>query len=183
MRLTDELPTSEDQIFTGGQLLGAFSGPGTKGQIIRVEGSARTGRYALIQMNNWDCLNFHEVEAFGSVSSSLFTLVNLTPVCCCNLLPSLWTSGSGTPPPILTEIIEVIVAWIFTLISACHSVRNLFKFSLFQTKKRESTSYYDCVKRLIPSLFKGTTLSVRSSCYLSCSHRIKRSNGRFSTLA
>ena len=73
VRLADELPTSEDQMFTGGQLLGAFLGPGKKGQIIRVEGPARTGRYALIQMNNRDCLNLHEVEAFGSVSSSLYT--------------------------------------------------------------------------------------------------------------
>ena len=121
---------------------------------------------------------FTKLRLLGALAA-VFTLVNLTPVCCCRLHPSLWTSGSGTPPPILTEIIEVIVA----LISACHSVRNLFKISLFQTKKRKSTSYYDCVKRLIPSLFKGTTLSVRSSCYLSCSHRIKRSNGRFSTLA
>ena len=73
VRLTNVLPTSEDQMFTGGQLLGAFLGPGKKGQIIRVEGSAKTGRYALIQMNNRDCLNLHEVEAFGSVTSSLYT--------------------------------------------------------------------------------------------------------------
>ena len=70
VRLTDELPASEDQMYTEGQLLGTFQGPGTKGQIIRVQGSARTGRYALIQMNNRGCLNLHEVEVFGSVISN-----------------------------------------------------------------------------------------------------------------
>ena len=57
VRLTDELPTSGDQMYTGGQLLGTFAGPGTNGQIVKVEGTARTGRYVLIQMNNRDCLH------------------------------------------------------------------------------------------------------------------------------
>ena len=65
VRLVDELPTSGYQMHTGGQLLGTFSGPGKKGEIIKVEGPARTGRYVLVQMNNRDCLNLHEVEAFG----------------------------------------------------------------------------------------------------------------------
>ena len=67
VRVTDELPTSEDEMYTGGQLLGTFAGPGTPGQIIKVEGPARTGRYVLIQMNSRDCLNLHEVETFGGV--------------------------------------------------------------------------------------------------------------------
>ena len=67
VRLTDELPPSGDQMYTGGQLLGTFAGPGTPGQIIKVEGPARTGRYVLIQMNSRDCLNLHEVETFGGV--------------------------------------------------------------------------------------------------------------------
>ena len=66
VRLTDELPTSGDQMFTGGQLLGTFEGPATEeGQIIKVEGPARIGRYVLVQMNNQDCLNLKQVEAFG----------------------------------------------------------------------------------------------------------------------
>ena len=69
VRLTDELPTSGDQMYTGGELLGTFDGPGTNGQIVKVEGTARTGRYVLIQMNTRDCLNLHEVEAFGQVIS------------------------------------------------------------------------------------------------------------------
>ena len=67
VRLIDELPTSGDQMYTGGQLLGNFAGPGKKGEIIKVEGPVRTGRYVLVQMNNQDCLNLHEVEAFGRV--------------------------------------------------------------------------------------------------------------------
>ena len=68
VRLADELPTSGDQMYNGGQLLGTFAGPGGKGEIIKVEGAAMTGRYVLIQMNNKDCLNLHEVEAFGRVA-------------------------------------------------------------------------------------------------------------------
>ena len=71
VRLTDELPPSGDQMYTGGQLLGTFDGPGTKGQIIKMEGPAKTGRYVLIQMNNRDCLNLHEVEAFGVGETTL----------------------------------------------------------------------------------------------------------------
>ena len=67
VRVVDELPTSGDQMYTGGQLLGKFSGPGKKGEIIKVEGPVRTGRYVLVQMNNRDCLNLHEVEAFGRI--------------------------------------------------------------------------------------------------------------------
>ena len=71
VRLTDELPTSGDQMYTGGQLLGTFDGPGTNGQIVKVEGTARTGRYVLIQMNNRGSLNLHEVEAFGVGETTL----------------------------------------------------------------------------------------------------------------
>ena len=38
VRLTDELPKSEKVMYTGGQLLGRFKGPGKDGEIIRVEG-------------------------------------------------------------------------------------------------------------------------------------------------
>ena len=67
VRLTEELPTSDDQMYTGGELLGTFKGPGTKGQtIIKVDGNApKIGRYVLIQMNHRNCLNLYEVEVFG----------------------------------------------------------------------------------------------------------------------
>jgi len=80
VRLIDELPTSRYQwtLYTGGQLLGTFSGPGKKGEIIKVEGPARTGRYVLVQMNNRDCLNLHEVEAFGRVANTITTTTTTT---------------------------------------------------------------------------------------------------------
>ena len=71
VRLTDELPTTGDRMYTGGQLLGTFEGPGTDGQVISVSGSAKTGRYVLIQMNHQDVLHFHEISVFGRVSSGL----------------------------------------------------------------------------------------------------------------
>ena len=38
VRISDELPTSGDQMFSGGTLLGHFAGPGTNGQHIIVSG-------------------------------------------------------------------------------------------------------------------------------------------------
>ena len=38
VRISDELPTSADQMFSGGTLLGHFAGPGTKGQHIIISG-------------------------------------------------------------------------------------------------------------------------------------------------
>ena len=69
VRLTEEPPTSGDAMYTGGRLLGTFKGPGLDGQIISVSGSAKIGRYVLVQMNNrQQVLNFHEVFVFGRVS-------------------------------------------------------------------------------------------------------------------
>ena len=69
VRLTEKLPTTGDAMYTGGQLLSTFKGPGTDGQIISVSGSAKIGRYVLIQMkNHQQVLNFHEVFVFGRVS-------------------------------------------------------------------------------------------------------------------
>ena len=38
VRISDELPTSGDQMFSGGTLLGHFAGPGTDGQHIIISG-------------------------------------------------------------------------------------------------------------------------------------------------
>ena len=38
VRISDQLPTSGDQMFSGGSLLGHFAGPGTKGQHIIISG-------------------------------------------------------------------------------------------------------------------------------------------------
>ena len=51
-------------MFTGGELLGTFDGPGTNSQLIYVEGQA-TGKYVLVQMNNQNYLNLHYVKVFG----------------------------------------------------------------------------------------------------------------------
>ena len=65
VRLTYELPTSADSMFTEGHQLGTFDGPGKSGQIIKVEGPAQVGRYVLIQMNHKAQMAFHEVKVYG----------------------------------------------------------------------------------------------------------------------
>ena len=65
VRITDELPTSGDRMYTGGELLGSYEGPAREGQIITVKGSPQFGRYVLVQMNNPQPLSFHEVTVFG----------------------------------------------------------------------------------------------------------------------
>merc|ERR1719239_1009383 len=67
VRVSDQLPTSGQQMFTGGGLLARFEGPAQNGQKISVTGEQPlTGRYVLVQMNNGeDGLNLKEVKAFG----------------------------------------------------------------------------------------------------------------------
>ena len=66
VRVTDKLPTSGEKMFTEGELLGTFAGPGGRGQIITIDGNFNvTGKYVLVQMNNTEVLNLHEVEVFG----------------------------------------------------------------------------------------------------------------------
>ena len=38
VRVSNELPTSDNQMFSGGSLLGHFAGPGTNGQLITITG-------------------------------------------------------------------------------------------------------------------------------------------------
>ena len=42
VRISDELPTSGSQMFSGGTLLGHFAGPGTNGQHIIISGQTQT---------------------------------------------------------------------------------------------------------------------------------------------
>ena len=80
VRISDELPASASQMFSGGALLGHFAGPGTHGQHITISGqtfklsllmnilgqSEMSGRYVIVQMDNdVDQLNLKEVIAFG----------------------------------------------------------------------------------------------------------------------
>ena len=39
VRVTDKLPTSGEKMFTEGELLGTFAGPGDRGQIITIDGN------------------------------------------------------------------------------------------------------------------------------------------------
>ena len=72
VRLSNDLPTDGKSMFTGGQLLGKFIGPGSNGQKIEIdseEGWERmVGRFLIIQMDHTDkpdALNLKEVTAFG----------------------------------------------------------------------------------------------------------------------
>ena len=51
VRVTNNLPTSGDSMFIGGNLLGSFQGPATNAQMITVKESPKVGRYVLVQMN------------------------------------------------------------------------------------------------------------------------------------
>jgi len=71
VRISDELPTSGSQMFSGGTLLGHFAGPGTSGQHIVVSGQKTSGRYVIVQMDNGgDPLHLQEVKAFGRMEST-----------------------------------------------------------------------------------------------------------------
>jgi len=66
VRISDELPTSGSQMFSGGTLLGHFAGPATNGQHIIISGQETSGRYVIVQMDNGEySLNLEEVKAFG----------------------------------------------------------------------------------------------------------------------
>merc|ERR1711973_144609 len=67
VRISRELPTSANEMFSGGSLLGHFAGPATNGQRINITGQAAWGRYVIVQMDNGEdnALNLREVRAFG----------------------------------------------------------------------------------------------------------------------
>ena len=67
IRVSSTPPVFGSEMFTGGQLLGTFKGPGTSGQRIEVIGGTElTGRYVVVQMDfssAADRLNLKEVTA------------------------------------------------------------------------------------------------------------------------
>ena len=69
IRVSSTPPVSGSEMFTGGQLLGTFEGPGTPGQRIEVTGGTElTGRYVVVQMDlssEAGRLNLKEVTAWG----------------------------------------------------------------------------------------------------------------------
>ena len=69
IRVSSTPPVSGSEMFTGGQLLGTFEGPGTLGQRIEVTSDTElTGRYVVVQMDFSSAasfLNLKEVTAWG----------------------------------------------------------------------------------------------------------------------
>ena len=83
VRVADELPTSSEELFTGGSLLGTYEGPGRENQKITIKkGTAQMllGRYLVVQMDNGDEAPLHlkEVSAlgFGGAVVSLFEFIS-----------------------------------------------------------------------------------------------------------
>ena len=78
VRLANELPESGTEMFSRGELLGTFAGPGSQGQqieIISPEGwEQKMGIFLIIQMNmgkSKDHLNLNEVFAYGIEAEKL----------------------------------------------------------------------------------------------------------------
>ena len=70
IRLSNVMPKSARQMFTGGELLGTFEGPARVGQKIDIHSrpgwEKKKGRYLIIQMDNGnEPLNLKEVFAYG----------------------------------------------------------------------------------------------------------------------
>ena len=69
IQVSSTLPVSGSEMFTGGQLLGTFEGPGTPGQMIEVTSETElTGRYVVVQMDfssGANALSLQEVTAWG----------------------------------------------------------------------------------------------------------------------
>ena len=68
VKISDQLPTTATIMFSGGDLLGTFAGPGTPGQRIEITSGdnwlVKTGRYVIVQMDNDnEPLNLKEVSA------------------------------------------------------------------------------------------------------------------------
>ena len=59
IRVSSTPPVSGSEMFTGGQLLGIFEGPGTGRQRIEVTGGTQlTGRYVVVQMDHTSGANY-----------------------------------------------------------------------------------------------------------------------------
>ena len=76
IRLANEMPKSAEKMFSGGELLGTFAGPGSNGQRIPIKSGPgwenKHGHYLIIQMNNGnEPLNLQEVFVYGYVQSGM----------------------------------------------------------------------------------------------------------------
>merc|ERR1719153_205259 len=63
----DQFPTTASSEYSSGKLLDIFQGPGTDGQVIKIQSQTRLqGRYVVVQMSRKDYLNLAEIYVFGS---------------------------------------------------------------------------------------------------------------------
>ena len=84
IRLSNGLPTSGKEMFSGGEALGTFKGPATRGQKVQIDSGPgwkkKTGRYLIVQMNfgnKGDSLNLQEAYAVGISGTLRYFLVLL----------------------------------------------------------------------------------------------------------
>ena len=71
VRVADQLPSSGQQMFTEGQLLATFTGPGKDGEVVTLTSSTGLGgRFVIVQMDfspGTDNLNLNEVTVWGKI--------------------------------------------------------------------------------------------------------------------
>merc|ERR1712013_636329 len=74
VRITESLPTDGKTMFSGGDLFGRFSGPGTTGGVVTLEETPKQGTYVLIQRNKGQFPN--EVLIVSDIRVFTSSLVN-----------------------------------------------------------------------------------------------------------
>ena len=76
VRVSSSPPVSGSEMFTGGQLLGTFEGPGTEGQRIEVTGGSQlTGRYVVVQVDHTaEASHLNLIEATSWSQGRMFIL-------------------------------------------------------------------------------------------------------------
>jgi len=74
VRITESLPTDGKTMFSGGELFGRFSGPGTTGGVVTLEETPKQGTYVLIQRNKGQFPN--EVLIVSDIRVFTSSLVN-----------------------------------------------------------------------------------------------------------
>ena len=76
VRVSDELPLSGTEMFTGGELLGSFAGPGQAGEVVElVSSSILVARYVIVQM-------YHGQEGANSLNLAEVTVWQGMKACC-----------------------------------------------------------------------------------------------------
>ena len=84
VRVTNRLPAIEEGMFSEGNLIGSYIGPGRDNQTLRIEAdSSLSGRYLLIQMDKRAAnrslryLNLNEVEVIGTLQGGDISKLSL----------------------------------------------------------------------------------------------------------